>query len=131
LALNREEWIALDAFADDDMEPVEQVFIALKRGGVTQTPAQFLSLMFGLFRKGFVTIEQRAIMGQDFPERAILPTTPAEIVGDLGAEFEEFFSRGEYLRKYDGAGVPFGIYFVLTESGRVEMNKPEYAPFHP
>ena len=131
MLLKREEWIALDAFSDDDMEPLEQVFFALRSYGVTLTPAQFLALMFGLFREGFVSIQQSPIMGQEFIERAIVPATPTAIVGDLGAEFAEFYSRGEYLRQYDGAGVPFGIYFLLTESGRIEKDKPEYASFYP
>jgi hypothetical protein len=131
LPLKREEWIALEAFADDDIEPLEQVFFALRAEDVMLAPTQFLALMFGLFREGFVSIQQSPIMGQEFIERAILPATPAAIVGDLGADFAEFYSRGEYLRQYDGGGVPFGIYFLLTESGRVEKDKPEYALFYP
>jgi len=130
LSLNREQWIALDALSDD-MEPVEQVFFALRDSGAALTPTQFLALMFGLFRAGFVTIRQSPIMGQEFIARVILPATPAEIVGDLDAEFAEFYSRGEYLRRHQGGGVPFGIYFVLTEPGRIEKDKPEYAAFYP
>jgi hypothetical protein len=131
MPLKREEWVALDAFSDDDMEPLEQVFFALMADGITLTPTEFLALMFGLFRAGFVTIQQSPIMGQEFTERTIVPAAPAAIVGDLAAEFAEFHSRGEYLRKYGDAGVPFGIYFVLIDSGRAEKDKPEYALFYP
>ena len=131
--LTRTEWCALDALADD-IEPVESVMQRLREEGFTLSGDEFLQVMFGLAQRGFVTVSQAPIrgFGQQFAERAISPTSPADIVGDLQHEFCETHQRVDYLQRIaitadsDPAGVPFGIYFDLTASGRAEWDKPEY-----
>ena len=130
------EWNALNALADD-MEPVESVFRCLREDGVTLSADEFLATMFGLYRRGFITITQAPIpaFGQQFSERAITPSSPEEIVGDLDAAFREAYRHGDYLRRVSipadsaPAGIPFGIYFDLTAEGRAEWSKPVYEPF--
>ncbi len=131
------EWHALDSMADD-MEPVEEVARAIREAGILCTPDEFLETIASLFRRGFVTIRQAPMpaFGQEFPEREITPSKPGEIVGDLDAEFRATYAHGDYLRHVSipadsaPAGVPFGIYFDLTPSGRAEWEKPIYEPLY-
>jgi hypothetical protein len=135
--LTRVEWCALNALADD-IEPVEEVFRSLHEDGFTLSADEFLQTMFALVRRGFVTVSQAPIpaFGQSFPERAITPSRPEDIVGDLDGEFRQTYARGDYLHRVsipagsEPGGVPFGIYFDLTSAGRAEWDKPRYRAYY-
>ena len=135
--LTRAEWCALNALADD-IEPVESIMRSLREDGFTLSADEFLQLMFTLVQRGFVTVSQAPIrgFGQDFAERAISPKSPRDIVGDLESQFRETYERGDYLHRIaiptdsTPAGVPFGIYFDFTSSGRAEWDKPTYNAYH-
>jgi hypothetical protein len=135
--LTRAEWCALNALADD-IEPVEEVARSLREYGFTPPEDEFLQIMFGLVQRGFVTVSQAPIpaFGQRFPERAITPSSPQGIVGDLDVDFRETYARGDYLRRAsipvgsEPGGVPFGIYFDLTPAGRAEWDKPRYKAYY-
>ena len=74
--------------------------------------------------------------GQQFLGRVISPSQASEIVGDLGTEFCAAFNHGDYMRRVaipsdsTPAGVPLGIYFDITTTGRAEWNKPIYKPLY-
>lgn len=126
------EWCFLNALADD-IEPVEEVFRSLRESSFEVSANEFLVIIFTLFNRGFITIQQAPMEAfeQNFVERNVIPSRPAYVVGDLGNSFREFFANGDYLRRYDGAGIPFGIYFDLTIKGREEWNHPVYQSFWP
>ena len=134
--LSRIEFHALNALADGT-EPLEFVLGSLEQEGIKPSRDEFLALMFGLFRRGYITISQAPIpaFGQQFSERAITPASPEDIVGDLEVAFRDTHAHGGYLRSVavpadtTPAGVPFGIYFDLTAEGRAEWDLPEYESF--
>jgi hypothetical protein len=135
--LTRAEWCALNALADD-IEPVEEVVRSLREDGFALSVDEFLHTMFALVQRGFVMVSQAPIpaFGQHFAERAITPTCPEDIIGDLGAEFHKTYRYGDYLRRAsipagsEPAGIPFGIYFDLTAAGRAEWDQPVYRAYH-
>ena len=126
--LSPAEWHALDSMLDD-IEPVEEVARAIREAGIVFSADEFLATMLSLFRRGFITIRQAPIpaFDQEFSDREITPLQSSEIVGDLDAEFRATYAHGDYLRRVsipadsEPAGVPFGIYFNLTSSGRAEL----------
>jgi len=128
--LTRVEFHALNALADG-IEPLEFVLGSLSGEGIKLSRDEFLVLMFGLCRRGYITISQAPIpaFGQEFSERAITPVCPEDIAGDLEVAFQETYAHGGYLRSAaipadtPLAGVPFGIYFDLTPAGRVEWEE--------
>ena len=134
--LSRVEFHALNALADG-IEPVEFVLGSFEEEGITLSRDEFLAVMFGLFRRGYITISQAPIpaFGQQFSERTITPASPEDIVGDLEIAFRDTHAHGGYLRSVaipadiTPAGVPFGIYFDLTPEGRAEWDLPEYESF--
>ena len=134
--LSKIEFHALNALADG-IEPVEFVLGSLQGEGITLSGNEFLAVMFGLFRRGYITVSQAPIpaFGQEFSERTITPDRPEDIVGDLEVAFRETYARGGYLRnaaipaETPPAGVPFGIYFDLTPEGRTEWDLPQYESF--
>ena len=83
--LTKAEWAALDSLIDDVMEPIEEVSRALRDYGLDLTSGDFLALLFGLFRRGFVTVRQAPIpaFGQAFEERVLSPTEPGNMMGEL------------------------------------------------
>ena len=134
--LTRVEFHALNALADG-IEPLEFVLGSLSGEGIKPSREEFLVLMFGLFRRGYITITQAPIpaFGQEFSERAINPVCPEDVAGDLEVEFQKTYAHGGYLRSAAipadalPAGVPFGIYFDLTPAGRAEWGQPQYESF--
>ncbi len=130
------EWHALNALADGS-GPIEEVARTLRGEGLTLSPREFLATMFRLFRRGFVTVSQTPIpaFNQQFSERVITPSQPADIVGDLEAAFRETYEHGDYLSRVAipadsaPAGVPLGIYFAFTPEGRAEWDKPFYKAY--
>ena len=134
--LSRVEFHALNALADG-IEPLEFVLGSLEEQGIRLSRDEFLVLMFGLFRRGYITISQAPIpaFGQEFSERPIAPACPEDIAGDLEVAFQETYAHGGYLRSAaipadtPPAGIPFGIYFDLTPTGRAEWDLPEYESF--
>jgi hypothetical protein len=137
--LTKAEWAALDSLVDDVMEPIEEVSRALRDYGLDLTSGDFLALLFGLFRRGFVTVRQAPIpaFGQAFEERVLSPTEPGKMMGELEHCFQESYAAGDYLRRVaipadsPPTGVPFGIYIELTPAGRAEWDNPLYKPFWP
>jgi hypothetical protein len=75
--------------------------------------------------------------GQTFPSRLIQPGSPRDILGDLSQDFDEFWATGDYVRKEvtcaraEPAGVPFGIFLMLTEAGRREWDDLKYPSCFP
>jgi hypothetical protein len=134
--LSRIEFHVLNALADG-IEPLEFVLGSLSGEGIRLSRDEFLVLMFGLFRRGYITVSQAPIpaFGQQFSERAITPARPEDIPGDLEVAFQETYAHGGYLRSAaipadtPPAGVPFGIYFALTPAGRTEWDQPQYESF--
>ena len=134
--LGRVEFHAFNALADG-IEPLEFVLGSLEGEGIKLSRDEFLTLMFGLFRRGYITISQAPIpaFGQEFSERAITPACPEDIAGDLEVAFRDTYVHGGYLRSAaipagtPPAGVPFGMYFDLTPAGRTEWDLPEYESF--
>jgi hypothetical protein len=134
--LSRVEFHALNALADG-IEPLEFVLGSLEGEGIKLSRDEFLALMFGLFRRGYITISQAPIpsFGQEFSERAITPASPEDLAGDLKVPFQETYAHGGYLRSAatpantPPAGIPFGIYFDLTPAGRAEWDLPQYEVF--
>lgn len=123
---------------DDVMEPLEQVVIDLKRKGYVLSAHDLLGQILFLFQASFVTIMQEPIpaFGQTFPSRLILAESSRDVLGDLSQGFEEFWVWGDYVRKEptcaraEHAGVPFGIYLVVTEAGRRECNDSKYSSYY-
>ena len=111
---------------------------SLREDGFVLSADGFLQTMYNLVQRGFVTVSQAPIpaFGQRFSERAITPSRPEDIVGDLDAQFRQTYTRGDYFRRVsipagsEPGGVPFGIYFDLTAAGRAEWEKPRYKPYH-
>ena len=131
--LSQLEWLVLNALADD-MEPVEAISHDLcHNSGLTLSADQFLTVIFNLYCRGYLTVKQAPIpaFGQQFAERILDPSQPHEVVGDLDAPFRQAYATGDYLRHVMSAGVPFGIYCELTASGRGEWDNPRYESYWP
>lgn len=138
--LNAIQWYILAGLADGD-EPFEAVDGNLKAIGKAIgkefDPEDILIALFELYKLGFITIKQMPIspLGQNFEEKDINPDNPHEMLGDLEQFYDLYCQKREYLWKFDAgnrgepAGIPFGIWFDMTERGRSELNKPDYEEY--
>lgn len=122
----------LGALDEDNVAPLEEVVLGLRDRGRALSADEFLAEVLALYAGSLVAIMQEPIsgFGQTFPARAILPSSPRDILGDVARGFEEFWASGDYARKEkacarrEPAGVPFGIYLVLTGAGRRMRDDP-------
>lgn len=132
--LSEVRWKILDALDDDALAPLEEIALGLKGGGHVLSADELLSHILVLFEGSFVTIMQEPIpaFGQTFPARVVVPESPGDVLGDVARGFESFCASGDYGRREkscartEPAGVPFGIYLILTEAGRRERDDSMY-----
>jgi hypothetical protein len=119
---------------DDNMVPLEQIIMDMRRGKPDLPVLDCLDHIRHLSQASLVTIMQEPIptFGQTFPSRLIEPESSDEVLGDLADAFDAFRTLGDYVRKEvtcarrEPAGVPFGIYLVITENGCRERENFSY-----
>ena len=59
--LSQPEWLVLNALADD-MEPIEAISYDLRNNyGFTLSADQFLTVIFNLYSRGYLTVKQAPI----------------------------------------------------------------------
>jgi hypothetical protein len=128
------QWKILCALDDDALAPLEEIALGLRGEGYALSADDLLSHILALFEGSFVLIMQEPIpsFGQTFRARVIEPVSPRDVLGDVAGGFEDFCASGDYGRREKScartkpAGVPFGIYLVLTEAGRRERDDSTY-----
>ena len=128
------EWTILDTLVDD-IEPFEVVDRFLSGFVQNLTPLDTIKALFKLAGLGYIRIFQMPIkpLGQDFKENEIIPRKPEDIMGDLTEYFEQYCVKRDYLRFSDiggsRGGIPFGIWFRLSDSGRAEWSSERYREY--
>ena len=137
--LDRIQWEILSSLTDGD-EPFEVVDGCVEDYDPSVTPDQVLLVLLDLYKQGFLTIKQVPMTAfkQEFSKKNIRPRShPREILGDVYSDYEEYCKKRDYLWKVrlgsndeEPAGVPFGIWFDMTDKGRNECDKPVYRDYY-
>ena len=128
------QWEILDTLAggDEPFEAIDQQLGGVKTG---INPDEILASLFELYKSDYITIKQIPIspLKQSFKEKDIMPNNPHEMLGDLEQFYEQYCEKRDYLWEANIGGVtgiPFGIWFEMTQNGRNEWSKPDYKKYY-